>query len=224
MTQAGVRFLVPDPTDHIATVLPPEIATPHQDFIMLINELGQASSRTQGLSSIITTYSSFAQSDCKLYILVSDDGRTALGFLKVGPRHLFLWDRLGDQHELEPLCLLDFFIYPQYQRKGYGRRLVYRMLREEGMEMHQMPIDRPSLLCLSFMKKHFGMSQYVVQANKFVVFDEFWGGGGPRSVPKSQPRTPVKRTQSGSPAVPQHARTPGAKRSGLNPITWLPYD
>jgi alpha-tubulin N-acetyltransferase 1 len=223
MSTVGVRFLFPDPTDHIATLVPAQVAPPHQDLILFINELGQASSRIQALSSIITTFSSFAQSDCKLYILVSDDGQTALGFLKVGPRHLFLWDRMGDQHELQPLCLLDFFIYPEYQRKGYGRRLINRMLREENVEMHQLPIDRPSTLCLSFMKKHFGLSQYVVQANKFVAFDEFWGNV-PISVPKNSTRTPVKKVLMERPVVPPHAGTPGAKRSGLNPITWLPYD
>jgi alpha-tubulin N-acetyltransferase 1 len=223
MNHPGVRLLRPDASDHIATVLPSQLAATRQDLMFLINELGQASSRTQGLSTIITTYSSFAQSDNKLYILVSDDGLSAVGFLKVGTRHLFLWDRLGTQHELEPLCLLDFFIYPEQQRKGYGRRLINRMLSEEGLQMHGIPIDRPSSLCLNFMRRHFGLSHFLVQANKFVVFDEFWTDCPP-DLPKGQARTPVKKSVPERTQIPPHAKTPGAKRTGLNPITWQPYD
>jgi alpha-tubulin N-acetyltransferase 1 len=123
------------------------------------------------------------------------------------------------QHELEPLCLLDFFTFPGEQRKGYGRRMIDRMLREEGLEMRQVPIDRPSPLCLRFMNRHFGLTEYLTQANKFVVFDEFWGG---RPL-KRQPMTPPKRVPD-RPPPEAHSRTPGAKRAGLNPITWLPYD
>jgi alpha-tubulin N-acetyltransferase 1 len=221
MLLPGVRELRPNPTDHIATVLPSQVVSAPQSLIALINELGAASSRAQGLAHIITTFSSFRHSGNKLYILVSDDGRSALGFLKVGVRHLFLWDRAGKQHELQPLCLLDFFTFPSEQRKGYGRRMIDRMLREEGLEMRAVPIDRPSNLCLRFMKKHFGFSEFLQQANNFVVFDEFWGDKRPRP----QPMTPVRgHPPERERETPPHARTPGARRSAVNPITWLPYD
>jgi alpha-tubulin N-acetyltransferase 1 len=219
MKHPGIRLLRPSPADHIATVLPSEASSdPH--FISLVNELGAASSRSQGLPHTITTFSSFVSSESKLYLLLSDDHTTALGFLKVGPRHLFLWDRAGVQHELEPLCLLDFFTFPSEQRKGHGRRMIERMLRDEGLQMRQVPIDRPSPLCLRFMSRHFGLSEYLAQANKFVVFDEFWGA---RAQGGRHPMTPPKRAP-GKPQPEAHSRTPLARRAGLNPITWLPYD
>jgi alpha-tubulin N-acetyltransferase 1 len=223
MKHPGIRFLQASPDDHIATVLPSQVSSADQSVISLINELGTASSRAQGLPHIITTFSSFASSNSKLYILLSDDNTTALGFLKVGRRHLFLWDRAGAQHELEPLCLLDFFTFPNEQRKGYGRRTIDRMLREEHLEMRQIPIDRPSGLCLRFMNRHFGLSQYLTQANKYVVFDEFWSANPPGLRRGAQPMTPPKRV-SDRPAPAAHSRTPGAPRTRLNPITWLPYD
>ena len=51
-----------------------------------------------------------------------------VGLLKIGKKHLFIHDLQGRQHELHPLCVLDFFIYTAQQRKGYGRRLFDFML------------------------------------------------------------------------------------------------
>ena len=226
MEHAGVRFLEPG-EDGIAVVNPGDAERCGQDFAKLVDAIGLASSRAQGLSHIITTFSSFVASDDELYILVSDDGRSALGFLRVGPKHLFLWDRAGAQHEYQIMCLLDFFTYPSEQRKGYGRRMIDRMLADKGLDMQQVPIDRPSSLCLAFMKRHFGLKDYLPQSNNFVVFDQFWSSERPpeaRASPLHGPsRTPVRPRPSG-PAFSPHAQTPGRKRTGLNPITWQPYD
>jgi alpha-tubulin N-acetyltransferase 1 len=230
MLHRGVSHLRPDPKDHIAILFPDEVINASKDLVSLINELGQASAREQNLGHVITTFNTFAGSDTKLYILVSDDSRTALGFLKTGPRHLFLWDHAGEQHEIQPLCLLDFFVCPSQQRKGYGRRLVNRMLEEEELEMKQVPIDRPSRLCLAFMKKHFGLERYLPQANNFVVFEQFWASRMPPDMPtrfsqKKAPLTPIRQQirEVASTGFARGARTP-PKRPGLNPITWQPYD
>ncbi|KAK8885130.1 hypothetical protein M9Y10_044259 [Tritrichomonas musculus] len=235
MIHRGVRLLSPD-DDNIATLTPQIANNANPDIISLINEIGTASSKAQGLAHIITTYSSFVSNDNKIYILVDDDRTKALGFVKIGPRHLFLWDRFGIQHEMQPICLLDFFTYPSEQRKGYGKKMIDRILRDYRLEMKQIPIDRPSSLCLSFMKKHFGLSEYIPQNNKFVVFDQFWTGQFPPDYnqpsdffkkdeqpqqPMTPPRPNINRRETVE--MPKHAKTPG-RRTGLNPITWLPYD
>lgn len=165
------------------------------EVMSLINQLGIASSRAQGLSHVITTYSSFTNSDSKMYILVSDDGKKALGFVKVGVRNLFLWDRRGVQHEKKTLCLLDFFTSPNCQRQGYGKKMIDVMLADQKKEMKDIPIDRPSRLCLSFMNKHFGLKDYVNQSNNFVVFDQFWGAPLMAPAPTPAP-APSFRTAS----------------------------
>lgn len=237
MIHKGVKLLSPD-EDNIATLTPQISNNANPDIISLINEIGTSSSKAQGLAHIITTYSSFISNDNKLYILVDDDRTKVLGFVKIGPRHLFLWDRYGVQHEMQPICLLDFFTYPSEQRKGYGRKMIDRVLKDYKLEMKQIPIDRPSSLCLSFMKKHFGLSEYIPQNNKFVVFDQFWAGPFPpdynppsdflqknqQQRQQQQPMTPPRpNINRETVEVPKYAKTPG-KRSGLNPITWLPYD
>ena len=75
------------------------------------------------------------------------------------------------------------------QRKGDGRKLFDAMLAHEGLQPHQLALDRPSPKLIAFYRKHFGLSSYTPQDNKFVVFDEYWartaadplrrrGGGG----------------------------------------------
>lgn len=51
-----------------------------------------------------------------------------LGMLKIGPKKLFLLDRKGQQNELDPLCVLDFYIHESCQRMGLGKVLFTHFL------------------------------------------------------------------------------------------------
>ena len=52
-----------------------------------------------------------------------------VGILKVGRKRLFVYDSHGVQQELEPLCVLDFYVHESRQRRGYGRKLFDYMLQ-----------------------------------------------------------------------------------------------
>ena len=43
---------------------------------------------------------------------------TFIGFIKVGYKHLFIYDEIGTPMEINPLCVLDFYTYETCQRKG----------------------------------------------------------------------------------------------------------
>lgn len=241
MDHPGAARLHPG-EDHIAIITPSMCKSCHPDIKKLINEIGAMSSSVQGLNHVITTFSSFVNSDNKIYMLLSDDQKQALGFVKVGNKHLFFWDHSGSQREYNILCLLDFFVVPSTQRKGYGKKMIDKMLETEKKEMKEIPIDKPSPLCLSFMKKHFGLSHFTPQSNNYVVFDQFWGDDNeeedealkrtkcPSIYSRNRtPRlcTPNKKQPGSNNAFKQtlnpvysKARTPSKR---LNPITWLPY-
>jgi len=65
-------------------------------------------------------------SDNRLYIRV--EGKTAIGFIKVGPRNLFIRTAAGNIKEIKPLCVLDFYVHESMQRGGHGRALFDLML------------------------------------------------------------------------------------------------
>ena len=238
MNHPGCLKLKPGP-DNIAILTPQSVKGCHEDVKKLINDIGAMSTKVQGLNHVITTFSSFCNGDNRIYMLISEDKKQALGFVKVGTRHLFFWDHTESHREYTILALLDFFVVPSSQRKGYGKTLIDKMLATEGKQMKDIPIDRPSPLCLSFMKKHFGLSEFTPQSNNYVIFEQFWGddekeeqnkgSGLPYLVGKSRtPRmvTPTTTKQQSS-AFSQtnqpyayKARTPVRR---LNPITWLPY-
>ena len=234
MEHPGTRYLHPD-DENFAVLTPRMVQNAPHEVVSLINMIGSASSQAQNLSHTITTFNSFASGDNTMYILFDDTHTRVLGFVKIGPRHLFLWDHFGVQHEMQPICLLDFFTFQTEQRKGYGRKMIDRVLRDLNLQMQQIPIDRPSALCLSFMKKHFGLSEYVPQNNKYVVFDQFWRSEfqnehrnrdyNPNIQQFNTPTRPMMQSQARAERVdiPKQAQTPG-RRQGLNPITWLPYD
>ncbi|XP_076610462.1 alpha-tubulin N-acetyltransferase 1 isoform X4 [Chaetodon auriga] len=153
----------PDLQAHIATV---------------IDELGRASAKAQQLTAPITSTSKLQSQRHQLYLLKdgeSNGGRgVVVGFLKVGYKKLFLLDLQGVHIEAEPLCVLDFYIADNLQRHGYGQELFDFMLQHKNLEPVVMAYDRPSPKFLSFLAKHYCLTQSVPQVNNFVVFDGFF--------------------------------------------------
>ncbi len=57
-------------------------------------------------------------------------GRGAVvGMIKLGHKKLFVYDRDGTQHEMDPLCVLDFYVHESRQRHGCGKRLFEHALQ-----------------------------------------------------------------------------------------------
>lgn len=153
----------PDLQENIATVL---------------DELGRASAKAQQLTSPITSASKLQSQKHELYLMKDGErngGRGAVvGFLKVGYKKLFLLDRQGVHIEAEPLCILDFYICENMQRHGYGLQLFDFMLQHKDVEPVLMAYDRPSPKLLSFLSKHYNLTQSIPQVNNFVVFEGFF--------------------------------------------------
>ncbi|XP_023815839.1 alpha-tubulin N-acetyltransferase 1 isoform X10 [Oryzias latipes] len=144
----------------------------------VIDELGRASAKAQQLTAAVTSASKLQSQRHQLYLLKDGEcsgGRGAVvGFLKVGHKKLFLLDRHGVHVEAEPLCVLDFYIAENLQRHGYGLELFDFMLQHKNVEPGRMAYDRPSPKLLSFLEKHYSLTQNVPQVNNFVVFEDFF--------------------------------------------------
>ncbi|KAM6899284.1 alpha-tubulin N-acetyltransferase 1 isoform 3-T3 [Xenentodon cancila] len=153
----------PDLQNHIASV---------------IDELGRASAKAQQLSAPITSASKLQTQRHQLYLLKDAEGCSGrgiiVGFLKVGYKKLFLLDRHGVHVEAEPLCVLDFYVSENLQRHGYGLELFDFMLKHKNVEPVTMAYDRPSPKFLSFLAKHYCLTENVPQVNNFVVFEGFF--------------------------------------------------
>jgi hypothetical protein len=104
------------------------------DVISLINQIDLVSSRAQGLSHIIITFSSFSNSDNKLYILVTNRDKRVLGFVIVSVRNLFPWDRKDVQHEKKIFCFPDLFTYPNYQRQRRSKCMIDAILEDQQLQ------------------------------------------------------------------------------------------
>ncbi|MGH0177148.1 UNVERIFIED_CONTAM: hypothetical protein FKN15_074568 [Acipenser sinensis] len=133
----------------------------------VIDELGKASAKSQQLQAPITSAVKMQSSRHHLYVLKdgeANNGRgVAIGFLKVGYKKLFVLDHGGAHNEVEPLCVLDFYIHESLQRHGYGKRLFNHMLENERVEAQLLAYDRPSQKFLSFLRKHYGLAASVPQ-------------------------------------------------------------
>ncbi|XP_064616591.1 alpha-tubulin N-acetyltransferase 1-like [Liolophura sinensis] len=151
----------------------------HRSLMMkVLDRMGEASAKAQGLHGPITSGRKLELSDHHLYIMKDPDKNgssgVVIGFIKVGRKKLFVYDNNGVQHEMNPLCVLDFYVHESRQRRGCGRRLFQHMLQSESVKAQHLAIDRPSAMFTGFLQKHYGLKVVVPQVNNFVVFDGFF--------------------------------------------------
>lgn len=109
------------------------------------------------------------------------EGNKALGFIKIGVKQLFHRDLLGNIKKINPLCVLDFYVHESLQRCGIGKQIFEKMLGLEGKNPENLAIDRPSQKFLNFLKKHYGLVNYIPQNNNFVIFQQYFEPPRPRS-------------------------------------------
>ncbi|XP_017101416.2 alpha-tubulin N-acetyltransferase 1 isoform X2 [Drosophila bipectinata] len=148
----------------------------------IIDRLGQLSATSQGLNKPVTTAQRLRMCDTQTIYLLADteaghNGAVA-GLLKVGTKDLYLFDETGKSRKVENApSILDFYVHETRQRAGLGKRLFETMLREEQWSPVKCSVDRPSEKLLGFLKKHYGLKNIIPQANNFVLYQGFFGGG-----------------------------------------------
>ncbi|XP_046441008.1 alpha-tubulin N-acetyltransferase 1-like [Daphnia pulex] len=155
-----------------------DIARCDPELWKVVDYVGEASRVAQNLHRPVTIAHSFVNSNQTLYIMTdasANKGNGAiLGMLKIGPKKLFLLDKKGFQNELDPLCVLDFYIHESCQRKGLGKLLFAHFLEDEKLHVHKIAIDRPSEKFLGFLQKHYGLKNFIPQVNNFVIYEGFF--------------------------------------------------
>jgi len=89
----------------------------------ILDKMGKASAAAQSLHEIITSSEKLANSDGdqKVYFLCDFASNQVVGLLKIGKKKLFIYDQAGVLHELNPICVLDFYIHESRQRVGCGK-------------------------------------------------------------------------------------------------------
>ncbi|XP_055950244.1 alpha-tubulin N-acetyltransferase 1-like isoform X2 [Argiope bruennichi] len=142
---------------------------------IVLDEIGIASAQAQDLHSTITTFKKLISSSQQRIYTIRDvsEPRRIIGMLKVGTKRLFVCDDAGAYHEVDPLCVLDFYIHESKQRCGFGHELFDAMLKAEGLDPAKLAIDRPSFKCLAFLEKHYNLKQPSRQNNNFVIYPGF---------------------------------------------------
>ena len=138
----------------------------------ILNSMGEASSKAQQLNTIITSAHKFFISNHRIFIKAQQN--KVLGFIKVGMKKLFLRDRYYNYHEVNTLCVLDFYVHESTQRRGIGKQLFDYMLKFEKKLPTELAYDRPSPKLISFLRKYFGLNDFIQQNNNYVVFDDFF--------------------------------------------------
>ena len=151
----------------------------------MINAMGDRSAIAQGLvghnnrPNPITQAHTLGETRARLYLLAQQGQRggppVLVGLLKVGHKQLYHWDANGRTHELrDQLCVLDFYVHETYQRGGIGKVLFDAMLAHEQTPPERFAYDRPSPKLLGFLAKHYHLTDFTPQQNKFVLFDQFF--------------------------------------------------
>lgn len=78
----------------------------------------------------------------------------------MGRKKLFILER-GSYLEMNPHCMLDFYVHESNQRMGIGRHLFDTFLNAEDLSAQNIAYDRPSSKLLSFLYKHYGKASHL---------------------------------------------------------------
>ncbi|KEG09405.1 hypothetical protein DQ04_05271040 [Trypanosoma grayi] len=153
----------------------------HAERLMrTINVLGMRSKQAQGLNAVLTSVARLRENRGARLYLACHEGR-GVGILKVGVKKLFVTHpKYKALVELDPLCVLDFFVDTSCQRRGFGKSLFDFMVANEHLTPGEIAIDRPSTKFLAFLQKHYGLVEYTPQSNNFVVFHRYFEGKHPQ--------------------------------------------
>ena len=143
------------------------------------------------MPTAITSGYKFFGTDQHIYLVC--DKNKFIGFIKVGYKHLFIYDEIGIPIEINPLCVLDFYTYETCQRKGYGKIMFSEMLKREKLEAKKMGFDRPSHKFLNFLNKYYGLNDYVPQNNNYVVFKDYF-----QDVPSKKDKYDIYKDENNS--------------------------
>lgn len=189
-----------------------EFASKQNQLKTLIDKMGEASTKAQGLRSPITSAMKLQHSGHRLYILKDPTANNgfgaAVGILKVGLKKLFLLDLQSVQYEVNPVCVLDFYVHESRQRTGCGKRLFEHMMKMEGKMLHHLAIDRPSPKFVSFLKKYYGLRNAITQANNFVIHEHFFSDlQAVGYVPRRSQRLAQNSFHTGRPPVHPYRRS-----------------
>ncbi|CDW81278.1 alpha-tubulin n-acetyltransferase [Stylonychia lemnae] len=150
-----------------------QVSFKQNNMATILDRMGEASSKAQGLGAVITTAQKFFSAEGqKLYLKV--DNNQVQGLLKVGVKNLFIRSALGSYQEIKPMCVLDFYVHESCQRLGIGKELFEKMLENESKQAKDLGYDRPSPKLLGFLKKYYNLRNYCPQTNNFVVYDDYF--------------------------------------------------
>lgn len=139
----------------------------------ILDRMGQASAKAQGLNIPVTNYNILLQSpDQRAYVFT--EGKQVVGIIKVGRKKLFIRSELDVHKEISPLCVLDFYVHESRQRTGKGKMLFEAMMERENIQPWKLAYDRPSTKFVNFLRKHYGLVDFTPQANNFVVFKRYF--------------------------------------------------
>lgn len=149
-----------------------------RQLMEVIDRMGEASARAQGLRTIITTGRKLELSDHILYVMrddqLNDNKGAVIGILKIGNKKLFVYDTKGRVHEMEPMCVLDFYVHESRQRMGCGKLLFEYFLKDQDIDPRHLAIDKPSFKFSQFLKKYYNLKAELPQVNNFVVYEGFF--------------------------------------------------
>ena len=145
-------------------------------FILFVTEIldkmGLASSQSQNLTTISTSFLKFYESNHRIVIKAQQN--KVLGFIKVGTKKLYVRDRYYNYHNVSPLCVIDFYVHESCQRNGIGKQLFDYMVNFERKYPEELAYENPSNQLINFLQKHYNLVNFVEQNNNYIVYDEFF--------------------------------------------------
>ncbi|KAI6191719.1 Alpha-tubulin N-acetyltransferase [Aphelenchoides bicaudatus] len=158
-------------------------------FEEFVNKIASDSAKARGLPRPLTTFLKLVEGDDeqKLYILWQKEstdtvkGPVVYGYAKTTQKQLYLRSERNELYIQTPLCIMDFYIVEAAQKHEHGLQLFNYILENEKISAAECAFDNPTTSFLSFLEKHYGLTQPIWQSTRFVVFRSFFDSLEPQA-------------------------------------------
>ena len=120
-----------------------------------------------------TSYSKLSISDHRVYFKTI--GSKCIGFVRCGNKSIHVRNEKGQMVEIEALCIFDFYVHENWQRKGQGRMLLDHVLTREGTTSKKLAVDRINSALMHFFHKNYGLFETVAtNTGNISIFLDFF--------------------------------------------------
>jgi ribosomal protein S18 acetylase RimI-like enzyme len=146
-----------------------------KDYIShIIDYIGQCSNSERHLNKQITSSESFFNRNKNKTLLIKLEKKIIVGFILYDYRFVLLRNEFNLSYFSKILLTIsDFYIFRNYQRMNYGKKLFDKLIQITKTKPVSMAFEFPNKALINFLHKNYNIGNPIYQINNIITYYSF---------------------------------------------------